>query len=62
MITDQARLKHFVDWWMKAIYEHDAEMRVAMALHKAWWGVPIGPTMSMAYPPKLRGILAEVTP
>jgi hypothetical protein len=36
-------------------------MRTSMLLHNDWWGVPLGPTLSMAHPPKLRGILMEST-
>ena len=45
---------------MTATYELDSEMRETMLVHDAWWGVPLGPTLSMAHPPKLRGIVLEV--
>jgi len=62
MTADEGAVQQFLEWWMRATYEYDTEMLIAMYLHRLWWGVPIGPTMSMAHPPKLRGILAEVTP
>jgi hypothetical protein len=58
---DPTPIERFVDWWMTATYELDSEMRASMLVHDAWWGVHLGPTLSMAHPPKLRGILLEAT-
>ena len=62
MTPDPTHIEQFLEWWMRATYEYDTEMLMAMHFHRLWWGVPIGPTMSMAHPPKLRGILIEATP
>ena len=34
----------------------------AMALHEEWWGVPCGPTLSMARPTPLTGLEALINP
>lgn len=37
--------------------EVDWDLVGEMVAHEIIWGVPIGPTLSMVHPPKLRGIL-----
>jgi len=52
-------IEEFIKWELQEAFDFRYEMEVAMFLHERIYGVPVGPTLNMVFPPQLKGILAR---